>query len=102
MSDESTSAPGAKAATTSAAREEETQKQSIGWRRLLSVKKSVDESSSVNSIEEDKNNGTFEKWSLGILNDKLTEEVPGKRGIQPKEILSNVIARYCLTSFLKP
>jgi hypothetical protein len=64
MSEETNPAAGAQAVT--------------GWRRFLPSKKAADESSSVDSVEELKDEAPIEKWSLGILNDKETEEVPGE------------------------
>lgn len=48
-----------------------------GWRRLLLTRRKAIESedSSLNSDKE----RPPEKWSMGILNDKKTEEVPGRR-----------------------
>jgi hypothetical protein len=62
------------------AEKEKTQSQKFtGWRKFLPYRKTADEStSSLNSVDEDKQEATIEKWSLGILNDKKTEEVPGE------------------------
>ena len=54
-------------------------KQPTGWRKWLSSGKKAEEASSIDSAEEYKDEAPREKWSLGILNDKHTEEVPGKR-----------------------
>lgn len=51
--------------------------ESKGWRRFLPNRKTRLESmgSSISSEKE----RPPEKWSMGILNDKKTEEVPGKQ-----------------------
>jgi hypothetical protein len=78
MSVESTPVPGAKAVNSAASQREETQQQqSNGWSRLPHSRKTADEGSSIDSVEEYKEGPPIEKWSLGILNDKRTEEVPG-------------------------
>jgi hypothetical protein len=78
MSDESTPIASAKAVNSAASQREETQQQqSTGWRRMLLSRKTADEGSSIDSAEEFKEGPPIEKWSLGILNDKRTEEVPG-------------------------
>ncbi len=80
MSKESTSAAGAQAVNSTAAPKDKTQQsQPTGWKRLLPSRKTTDEASSVDSVEEYKDDPDppIEKWSLGILNDKETEEVPG-------------------------
>jgi hypothetical protein len=77
MSEESV--PNSHAVTTSAVQKEETQKQhATGWGWLFPSRKSIDESSQVDSVEELKDSPRIQKWSLGILNDKKTEEVPGQ------------------------
>ena len=47
-----------------------------GWRRNTTPQQAAVESSS-SSIDGEKDTPPAEKWSLGILNDKRTEEVPG-------------------------
>ena len=50
------------------------------WRRFLSSKKKTSpevESSGTSTDGFDDIKATPEKWSLGVLNDKETEEVPG-------------------------
>jgi hypothetical protein len=49
-----------------------------GWRSFFLSQKAADEDSSGESNEDDKNTVPTAKWSLGILNDKKTEEVPGQ------------------------
>lgn len=79
MSEELTSAAGAQVVDSTITEKDNTQKQqATRWKRFLPSRKTADETSSVNSIEEYKDNAPIEKWSLGILNDKRTEEVPGK------------------------
>lgn len=63
---------------TTAQEEKRHQPASRGWRRLLPSPQAADEGSSVDSVEEYKNHTRIEKWSLGIRNDKETEEVPGR------------------------
>lgn len=83
MSDESPSAAGAKTADSTAAQKDKTaQQQPTGWRRLLPSRKTADESSSVDSVDSYKDDAPTEKWSLGILNDKKTKEVPGQYIVQ--------------------
>jgi hypothetical protein len=78
MSDESTPIASARAVNSEASQREETQQQQCtGWRRLLLSRTTADEGSSTDSAEEYKEGPPVEKWSLGILNDKRTEEVPG-------------------------
>jgi Na+/melibiose symporter-like transporter len=78
MSDESTSIASARAVNSAPGQREETQQQqSTGRRRFLLSRKTADEVSSIDSAEEYKEGPPVEKWSLGILNDKRTEEVPG-------------------------
>lgn len=60
----------------------ETQKKTLlklpwGWRRHQPPQNTAVESSA-NSVDEEKDVRPTEKWSLGILNDKRTEEVPGR------------------------
>jgi hypothetical protein len=75
-------AVGAREGNTSAAQKGKTSdQQTAGWRRLLGSRKIADESSSVNSIDEYKDEAPTERWSLGILNDKKTEEVPGQHNL---------------------
>jgi hypothetical protein len=47
-----------------------------GWRRNTTPQEAAVESSS-SSVDGEKDIPPAEKWSLGILNDKRTEEVPG-------------------------
>jgi hypothetical protein len=47
-----------------------------GWRRNTIPQEAAVESSS-SSVDGEKDTPPTEKWSLGILNDKRTEEVPG-------------------------
>lgn len=49
------------------------------WRRMLGGTKSAQEpASSGSSVDEDDGNKVKpEKWSMGVLNDRHTEEVPG-------------------------
>jgi hypothetical protein len=47
-----------------------------GWRRNTMPQEAAVESSS-SSVDDEKDIPPPEKWSLGILNDKRTEEVPG-------------------------
>jgi hypothetical protein len=47
-----------------------------GWRRNTILHEAAVESSS-SSVDGEKDTPPAEKWSLGILNDKRTEEVPG-------------------------
>ena len=51
-----------------------------GWRRLFkgSQKARSRSSSNGSSLEQDKTENPPEKWTMGILNDKKTEEVPGE------------------------
>lgn len=49
-----------------------------GWRRFFPSQRAADEGSSGDSNEEYKDSVPTAKWSLGILNDKKTEEVPGQ------------------------
>jgi hypothetical protein len=94
MSDESPSAAGAKTADSTAAQKDKTiQQQFIGWRRLLPLRKTADEPSSVDSAEEYKDDAPTEKWSLGILNDKKTREVPGQYIVQAR--FRSVLANDC-------
>jgi hypothetical protein len=79
MSKEPNHAPNTQAINSTAVQTEETQQQHpTGWRIFLSSRKPADEGSSVDSGEEYKDEAPTEKWSLGILNDKQTEEVPGE------------------------
>lgn len=48
-----------------------------GWKRFFASRRGGDEGSSGDSNEEYKDIVPTAKWSLGILNDKKTEEVPG-------------------------
>jgi hypothetical protein len=48
-----------------------------GWRRHNRPQNAAVESSA-SSVDEEKDVPPTEKWSLGILNDKRTEEVPGR------------------------
>lgn len=82
MSEQSASAPANRTTKpTTAQREKRQQPQTRGWRRLLPSRQPTEEASSVDSVEDYKNDGRIEKWSLGILNDKKTEEVPGQRTV---------------------
>jgi hypothetical protein len=47
-----------------------------GWRRNTMPQEAAVESAS-SSVDGEKDIPPAEKWSLGILNDKRTEEVPG-------------------------
>jgi hypothetical protein len=47
-----------------------------GWKRNKTHQNEAVESSS-SSVDEEKDIPPTEKWSLGILNDKRTDEVPG-------------------------
>ena len=47
-----------------------------GWRRRTSPQNEPVESSG-SSVDGEKDTPPTERWSLGILNDKKTEEVPG-------------------------
>ena len=49
------------------------------WRRMLGGSKSAQEPASPGSSvdEDDGNKVKPEKWSMGVLNDRYTEEVPG-------------------------
>ena len=47
-----------------------------GWRRQT-VSQNAPVESSGSSVDDEKDIPPTEKWSLGILNDKRTEEVPG-------------------------
>lgn len=47
-----------------------------GWKRQTAHQDAVVESSA-SSVDEEKDIPPTEKWSLGILNDKKTDEVPG-------------------------
>jgi hypothetical protein len=47
-----------------------------GWRRNTMPQEAAGKSSS-SSVDGEKDTPPAEKWSLGILNDKRTEEVPG-------------------------
>ena len=49
------------------------------WRRLLGGTKSAQEpASSGSSVDgDDQNKAKPEKWSMGMLNDRQTDEVPG-------------------------
>lgn len=79
MSDESTPAGSVQAVNSTAVGKEKTQQsQPTGWERFLPSWKTTDESSSLDSVVECKDGAPIEKWSLGILNDKRTEEVPGQ------------------------
>jgi hypothetical protein len=49
-----------------------------GWRKFPPSRKVPDESDSIGSAVQYKQEAPLEKWSLGILNDKQTEEVPGE------------------------
>jgi hypothetical protein len=46
------------------------------WRSQTTPQNAAVESSA-SSVDEEKDDPPTEKWSLGILNDKRTEEVPG-------------------------
>ena len=52
------------------------------WKRLLGMRKETTDLPSVGTMsseEDDTEKGTRpEKWSMGVLNDRETEEVPGK------------------------
>jgi hypothetical protein len=52
------------------------QKMLQGWRRNIMPHEAAADSSS-SSIDGEKDTPPAEKWSLGVLNDKRTEEVPG-------------------------
>lgn len=56
---------------------------------FLLSRKIAEEGSSVDSVEEDKDTQPIEKWSLGILNDKKTEEVPGHYTLRPITLEQN-------------
>ena len=87
MVDKSTSVTGAKAVNLRAVRREQSQmQQSAGWKETLRFDKAAHER---DSVEQSKDDVFVEKWSLGILNDKHTEEVPGQ--YNPQELRSSTI-----------
>lgn len=45
------------------------------WKRMLGGQEPASSGSSVD--QEDGNKGKPEKWSMGVLNDRQTDEVPG-------------------------
>ena len=57
-----------------------TERASQGWRRFLTTGKQTDPEpdSSKNTSDEEDEKERPSKWSLGILNDPETDEVPGK------------------------
>lgn len=56
------------------------------WRRLLGVRKIKAALPATNAVastdEDDQIKAKPEKWSLGVLNDKETEEVPGTSNLK--------------------
>lgn len=56
-----------------AGREPQRRSTTVRWKRFLKGSKKDTESDSVEGF-----NGYRERWTLGILNDKETDEVPGK------------------------
>lgn len=48
------------------------------WKFWSQPSRSTDDGNDYTTEEEEKDLAPKEKWSLGILNDKYTEEVPGK------------------------
>jgi hypothetical protein len=75
-----------------------------GWKRFFPSQKASDEGSSGDSNEEYKDDVPTAKWSLGILNDKKTEEVPGQYTHPIPSRLSAAFdssARYCPSPFLQ-
>lgn len=100
MSEES--APATHAATTSHAQKGNPQsQQSTGWSRLFSSRKAPAESSWVDPVKEYKDGPPIEKWSLGILNDRETVEVPGQCRGYKIDKQSNIVVRHCPASSLK-
>lgn len=45
----------------------------LRWKRMLGVKDSAD-----SEADDDSNDPPKEKWTMGIMNDRETEEVPGE------------------------
>lgn len=78
MSQGSTCAIGAKAVNSTSIPKDQTQQQRFrGWKKLLPPRKAALNTSSVDRVQEDKNDAPVAKWCMGILNDRETEAVPG-------------------------
>lgn len=88
---EETAAPAVPEAA--AGREPQRQSTTIRWKSLLKRSKKDTESDSVEGFK-----GYRERWTLGILNDKETDEVPGKWKLARALVRRNSIKGHQLVS----